>query len=129
MKKFLVFLVLIVGFIYWFKGFVQSGGFEKFLDSHPNQTINPAVEYYWGMMLNLANREQSAVYRLSSVVKKYPKSEYAPTAWIEYIGVLDNLGDRGRVLDESKKFLESDYSSHPRAVIIKKKVNYMEHGL
>jgi TolA-binding protein len=127
-KKLLIFVVLLAGLIYWFKGFVQSGNLEKYLDAHPNESINPSVEYYWGMMLNFADRKDSAVYRLSRVVSKYPKSKYAADAWIECILILDDMGNRSRVLEEAKSFMQSEYSNSPRAEVIKRKIAVIEHG-
>ena len=114
--------------IYWFKGFVQSGQFEKYIDTHPNGSLNPVVEYYWGMLLNFANHKESAVYRFSRVVEKYPKSEYAADAWVECIEVLDDMGDRNRVLEESKKFMQSEYANSSKADLIKRKIAVIEHG-
>jgi len=128
MTKFLISVIVIVILGFWVRDFVQSGQFEKYLDSHPNPEFNPQVEYYWGMGLSMSNRKQMAAYRLSRVVEKYPKSEYAPLAWAEYIQVLDDMGDRPKVLEEAKKFLESDYASHPKAEIIRKKLRLIEHG-
>jgi TolA-binding protein len=128
MKKLLIIIILIAGLIYLLGWFVQSGKFEQYLDAHPDNSINPQVEYYWGMMSSFADHKQSAVYRLLRVVAKYPKSQYASDAWIECILILDDMGDRPRVIEESKKFLKSEYASMPRAELIKRKLSVMEHG-
>ena len=128
MRKLMIFIIFVVLLAFWFKNFVQSGQLEKYFDTHPNPELNPVVEYYWGMLLNAANKDKSAAYRFHRVVEKYPKSEYAPRAWAEYIELLDNMGDRGKVLEESKKFLESEYASSPKAEIIKRKIGIIEHG-
>ena len=128
MKKLLIFIVLLAGLIYWFKGYVKSGNLEKYLDAHPSESINPSVEYYWGMMLNFADHKDSAVYRLSRVVSRYPQSSYAGDAWIECILILDDMGNRPRVLEEAKSFLQSEYSNNPRAEVIRRKIAVIEHG-
>lgn len=129
MKKLIVFIVVIGALVFWFKNCVQSGNFEKYLDAHPAPALNSTVEYYWGMLLNMADRKQSAAYRLHRVVEKYPKSEYAPLAWVEYIDILDDMGNRARTIEESKKFLQSEYSDHPKAEMIRKKLKYFEQGI
>jgi hypothetical protein len=128
MKKLLVILVLFAGLIYWFKGYVQSGGLEKFLDTHRNDSLNPAIEYYWGILLSLTDSKGSAVYRLSRVVSKYPKSSFAGDAWVECIEVIDDMGDRPRVVEEANRFMQSEYANNPRADIIKRKLAIIEHG-
>lgn len=128
MKKMVVVLAAAVLFGYWFKGFVQNGGLERYIDAHPGRASNPAVEYYWGMAMNIAGRQQSALHRLARVTEKYPKSEYAPVAWIEYIEIIDRSGDKKKVLEESKAFIASDYAEHPRAEIIKRRISVIEHG-
>ena len=129
MKGFFIFIALVGAFLYWSKGFVQSGQFQNFLDKHPNSTVNPTIEYYWGMTLAVASHRESASYRFQRIIAKYPKSEYAPLAWIEYIAVLDDMGDRGKMLEEARKFMQSDYATHPKAEIIRKKIAFAEHGL
>jgi len=129
MRKLLIFILIIVAAGLWFKQFVRSGGFDRYLDAHPNQALNPAVEYYWGMTLGLADRKESAAYRFTRVTEKYPKSDYAALAYIEYIETLDNMGDRARTIEECKKFLESDYANHPKAEIIRKKLKFFEQGM
>jgi hypothetical protein len=129
MKKYLVFVAVVVASIYLFRGIIQNGRLEKYLDAHPDNSLNPAVEYYWGMLLSFANHREGAVYRLSRVVSKYPKSAYAADAWTEYIGILDDMGYRNRVLEESKKFIQSEYSKSPKAELIKRKIAIIEHGI
>jgi len=129
MKKFFIFVAVLTALVYWFKGFVQSGRLEKYIDTHPNVSLNAPFEYYWGMLLNFSNHKESAVYRLSRVTEKYPESEYATFAWVEYIEVLDGMGQRNRVLEESKKFMLSSSSSTPKAEIIKRKIAVIERGI
>lgn len=129
MKKFVIFMAIAVALIYSFKWFVQSGQFEKFLDANPNNSLNPCVEYCWGMLLNLADHKDSALYRLSRVVSKYPKSTFAPDAWSEKIEILDDMGLKNRVMEEAKSFMQSDYASTPKAEVIKRKISIIEHGL
>lgn len=77
MRKLMIFVTIVVLLGFWCKNFVQSGQFERFLDAHPNTAINPVIEYYWGMLLELASHDKGAAYRLYRVKEKYPKSEYA----------------------------------------------------
>jgi TolA-binding protein len=127
MKK--IFIVLIVGVLVgmWLKNFVSSGQLDKYLDTHPNDSVNAPVEYYWGMLLQLCNHEQSAKYRLARVMAKYPKTDYAPRAMFDYVDLLDTEGDRNGVLEQGQKFLEQ-YPEHSQAEIIRKKISIIEHG-
>jgi hypothetical protein len=128
MRKFVIFVVFVAALAFWFKSFIQSGQLDRYLDANPNPSVNPAVEYYWGMILDFANHKQSAVYRFSRVAAKYPKSEYAPLAWAESIETLDDMNDRKRVIEESEKFINSQYASHPKAEKIRRKLMFIQHG-
>jgi len=63
-RKVIITLAVIIAFGYWFKDFMRSdnGKFIKFMNTHPNQTINPRVEYIWATLLDLANKRASAKY-------------------------------------------------------------------
>jgi outer membrane protein assembly factor BamD (BamD/ComL family) len=104
----------------------RNGAFERFLDTHPHPQRNAAIEYYWGILVGLANHAQSAHYRLHRVVEKYPQTRYAPLAWAELIDRLFDEGKRPQVLEESAKFL-SQYPDHFKAEIIKKRVYYIQN--
>jgi outer membrane protein assembly factor BamD (BamD/ComL family) len=105
---------------------VRSGRLERFLDAHPQASRNAAIEYYWGVLAGLANRELAAEYRFLRVMEKYPETTYAPLAWAERIDLLFDRGNRPLVLQESTQFLEK-YSSHPKADIIRKRVYYIQN--
>jgi len=124
MKKLLVFILVIAGIGYWFKSLVQSGAVERYLDAHPNPALNPQVEYYWGVLLDLANHSQSAMYRYHRVVDKYPRSSSAPLAWVASIELLD---DSRKALAESERFLAA-YPDHPKAELVRRKISIIKNG-
>lgn len=127
MRKFVLVCLILFGAGYLIKDFVVSGRFEKFMDTHPNEHINPAVDYYWAVLANLANRYTPAKYHALRVMEKYPDSPYAPKAWADIIDMLFDEENRPRVMEEGNKFLEK-YPDHPRAEIIRKRIIVLEHG-
>ena len=127
MRKFVLVCLIIFGAGYLVKDYVVSGRFERFMDTHPNASINPAIDYYWTVLASLADHRESAKYHAGRVLEKYPESSYAPKAWAERINVLYAEDKKNEVLDEGSKFLEK-YPDHPRAEIIRKRILFLQHG-
>lgn len=127
MRKFVLACILIFGAGYFVKDFVVSGKFERFMDTHPNARINPAVDYYWAVLANLSKHSAAVKYHAARVMEKYPDSPYAPRAWAEVINLLYDAGNKPAMLDEGNKFLEK-YPDHPAAEKIRKKVAFLDHG-
>ncbi|MHB9155313.1 MAG: tetratricopeptide repeat protein [Endomicrobiales bacterium] len=120
-------IILLAASAFWFRGFVQSGRFEQYLDGHPNPQVNSQVEYYWGITLALAGHRDSARYRFKRVCTNYPDAEYAPLAWAELITMDYEENARSAVIDEGGKFLKK-YPAHPKAEMIRKKVTFLQYG-
>lgn len=128
MKSFLIFILVVLLSVFTIKDFIKSGKLEKFLDNHPNPSINSAIEYYWGMALTLSGHKESAKYRFGRMVKIYPKSKYTPLAWEECITIFDEENNNSKILEEGNKFLEI-YPDHPKAQVIRKKMAVIQHGI
>lgn len=128
MKKFIIFCLIVFGSGAWFKNYVQSGKFEKFLDAHPKPEISAPLEYGWGMLLAVASRQRSAEYRFRRVVTKYDKTTYAPLAWAEIISMYYDKNRNADVMREGEKFLKK-YPTHPEAEGIRRKLEVMQHGI
>jgi hypothetical protein len=129
MQKYLIVAVILFGLGYWLNDFVRGGGLEKYLDEHPNPAFNSQLEYYWGRGLELAARTDSACYRYKRVFEKYPDTENAPLALDAYIELLDSRNtNRSLVLEYSKKFLEK-YPNHPKAELIKRKIEIIKQNM
>lgn len=125
MRKLFFITLLIVCTCVWFSDFIESGRFEKYLDSHPNPDLNSQIEYYWAFILNKANHKVSAKYRYERVISKYPQTEIVPSAWIDLIEVLNDLGKRREAINECRRFLEK-YESHPKAALVRIRITFLE---
>jgi TolA-binding protein len=126
MRKLLIFLVIVMVFGLWFRDYVRSGRFDRSLDQLPYPAVKAPFEYYLGMVLSLANQDQSALNRFERVTEKYPKTEYAPLALAERINILDRTASHEQVLDESRKFVK-DFPDHPAAHRLRRKIEIIEN--
>lgn len=128
MKKFVIYCLIIFGSIALFKDYVQSGKFERFLDAHPTPQVSAPLEYWWGMLLDLASRPRSAEYRFRRVVAQYPATPYAPRAWAEIIGMYYDNNLNADVIREGELFLKK-YPTHREAAGIRRKIEVIQHGI
>jgi outer membrane protein assembly factor BamD (BamD/ComL family) len=127
MKKFLIFLVVVILAFVWAKDFVASGKFEKYLDEHSNEKIVPQVEYSWGILLALGSRYEAAIKKYNKVIEKYPKSDLAPLAMAAINDAFYELEQNSNVLAQGKIFLEK-YPTHYKAEIIRRRMQFIQHG-
>ncbi|HBU69075.1 MAG TPA: hypothetical protein DEE98_01685 [Elusimicrobia bacterium] len=128
MKGIFAFIFAVIILFFSAVWFAKSGHLQAFLDSHPNTVVNPQLEYYWAVGLELSGREDSAVRRYARVLEKYPDSEYAPLAWFASIDYFDSMGNRPMVTEEGQKFLDK-YPDHPKSELIRKKLEYIKGTL
>jgi hypothetical protein len=127
-KKIVIALCVIGALVYYAKGFVQSGQLERYLDTYANPAMNAKIEYYWGMLLEFANHDRSALYRLERVTKKYADLPEGSDAWAAYIQLLDSTGSRAAALQQAQLFLEK-FPNHAKAEVIRKKISFYTHGM
>lgn len=127
MRKFIIFIVCVAAFIFWFTGYIKSGQFEHYLDSHPNPRVNSKIEYYWALMLNMADYKKSAIYRYQRVVTKYPEDEAAPLALAAISGIFYEDGDNNATIEVCEKFLEK-YPEHKKSSLIRRRIEFIKNN-
>lgn len=127
MRKFVLFVSIVVLIFLLLKSFVQSGRFEKYLDKHPNTELNSRIEYFWGVGLRLMGRGKPAEYRLRRAMERYPDREYGGYAWLQLIELYDDTGPISRVKEEIQKFLEKNPDS-PESQRLKKRLDVILYG-
>lgn len=127
MKKLLLFAIVALAAAGWMSGAVRDGRFDRFMERHHRQELGAACYYYAGMLYTLVNRSDEAKDNFNHVLLRYPKTSYAPRAWIEKIDILSDEGDNGRIVEESNKFLEQ-YPEHSGAAVIRRKIHLIEQG-
>lgn len=127
MKKLAVFILVILGALIWFNSFARTGKLEAYLDAHPNASLNSRIEYYLALLTDIANKNASAENRYRRIIAVYPDTGITASAWSNMIELIDKRNDRNLVLQESTKFLEK-YPDDPKAEIIRRKVEVIQHG-
>ena len=127
MKKFFIFILVVAVIFVLAKNFVTSGQFQVFLDEHPNETIVPAVEYDWGLLLAVADRNESAIAKYKKVIEKYPKTDYAASAMAAINDALYEMNQNARCFEQGQAFLEK-YPKHDKAEVIRRRMQFIQHG-
>jgi TolA-binding protein len=127
MKKFLIFILVVALVVVWANNFVRSGGFEKFLDEHPNEAIVAPLEYCWGLLFALSSRHESAITKYEKVIKQYPKSTWAEAAMAAINGSLYELNQNAKCFNQGKAFL-AKYPKSDRAEIVRRRMQFIAHG-
>lgn len=127
MKKLIVIVLVFAGFLYWFNDFSRTGKLEKYLDAHPNASLNSRIEYCLAVLTDIANKNESAEIRYRRIITIYPDTSITPSAWVKMIELIDKRNDRNLVLLESAGFLEK-YPNDQGAAIIRRKVEVIKHG-
>jgi TolA-binding protein len=98
MKKFILILLIIVGFFMWLNNFVTEGKLLVFLDEHPHSVWTPRCLYFIGNIYFLCNSHENAIMYFYRIVDKYPETERVID--IEYM--------MGRSYEEMRKYKEAE---------------------
>lgn len=94
--------------------------FKEIITRHPDHELMPAVKYYYGKNIAIgfgSQRNDEAMKIFEEVVRKYPKSDFAPRARIEKANWFRHLSERDpEKLKEAISIYESIVSRYPKSV-------------
>ena len=128
MKVFLIVAAVVLGTGFWLNGFISGGGFDRYLEDNFNPSFNAKVQYYIGAGMDLAAHTESAMQKYQKVYVQYSETETAPLALFSYIKLLEEQGKTGFVLKAGEIFL-ARYPDHPKAELVKRKMEIIKHGM
>jgi len=120
MRRFIIFLIICIGFFAWFCHFFNSGKLQKYLDEHPNPSWGVRVQYYMGQFFYFRKERKKAIECAEKVLKVYPKSSCVPKALFLKAKSLHELGKRAEAIKAYKKYFET-YPNFSKAKLAKKR--------
>ena len=113
MKKFFIFIILVVTFIIWFDDWTSSGKMDAFLEQHENSDITPRVLFLIGEACYMVQETKAASQYYRWAIDKYPEETFIPRVRFHLGRSYDELGDRGKAMEQyvvlKDSFSETDY--------------------
>ncbi|MDD5686829.1 MAG: tetratricopeptide repeat protein [Elusimicrobia bacterium] len=120
MRKFVLFVLIVIGIIYWATDFVKTGKLQKFIDDNSGENWAPTAQFYLGNIYQTASKYEKAEFCFNHLVEKYPKSKYKVDS-LYLIGIIYEDTKRfGQARDMYKKILE-EYPDYPDIYRVKTK--------
>lgn len=82
MKKFIIFVAIVVGGIFWLKDWITSGKMDQFIAQHKDPKITPQILCGISEVYFLAQEPKSAIRYYKWIVDEYP--DYTSIAKIRW---------------------------------------------
>lgn len=103
---------------------ISTGKLDEFIDTHPEYTWGPGVEYYIGFFQDFFGNADKSIERFRRVVQKYPGTKYGPAAQYKIATIFDNRGNNRLTIEEYQKLLDL-FPDSPYAEDAKKRIAYL----
>lgn len=105
-KKFVLFVVLLVVGTIQFRNAMYNGRLVAFLDKAPDRKGTATVLYGMGCYFEIFNENRRAFEAYKRIMDRYPKCRYAEGAQFGKGLMLERLGDFPGAVVEYRKFVE-----------------------
>ncbi len=117
MKKFIIFIVIVIGGMVWLKDWITSGKMDAYLAAHPNPKVTPHILFGLGEFYFVAQEHKPAAYYYKWILDSYPKHPRRDRIHWQLGRSYEEIGKRGEAM-EQYTILMSSYG----------KTNYGELG-
>jgi hypothetical protein len=123
-KPVLIFFAIVIGAGVGFYTVLQNGSLLRFLDSHPQPKVVPAVEFYIAEGFYIWNELQDSATYYQRIAERYPNSSYADDAFFGYLQSLDDMNTPHWKLFEGYTSYVERFPNGNHLEIAKKRVDY-----
>ena len=113
-KRFLIFLVLLIALMIWFEDWSSSGRMDAFIQEHSDPKITPNLLFFIGESCYTAQDSKGAGHYYRWLVESYPDFEYIARVRYHLALSCEDNGDRGRAMEQyvilKDSFTGTDYA-------------------
>jgi TolA-binding protein len=125
MRRTLLYFLVLVLSVLWFKDFVASGRFVAHLDAHPNRRGTATCLFYMARMHEIMSNDAKSLPLYKRVADRYPKSRYGMDAQYGVAVAHEHLKQYAQAMEEYAKFLEL-YPKSPYAVSVRNNLEILK---
>ena len=97
MKKFLIFVVVVIAIFYWATDFVKTGKLQKYIDDNSDKPWAPKVQYRLGEIYQTASKHSNAELCYNRLLEKYTSSQIT----------VDAMYNLGAIYEDTKRFSQA----------------------
>jgi len=97
MKKFVIFVLIVIAIFYWASDFVKTGKLQKFIDDNSDKSWAPKVQYQLGEIYRTASKYDDAELCYNRVLEKYTSSQIT----------VDSMYNLGTIYEDTKRFSQA----------------------
>ncbi len=116
MKKFVIFVVMVIAIFYWAADFVKTGKLQKFIDDNSDKSWAPKVQYQLGEIYRTASKYDKAELCYNRVLEKHTSSQFTTDAMYNLGVIYEDTKRFGQAKETYKKIIDE----HPNYENIKK---------
>jgi|SRR3989339_738604 len=94
MKKFAIFVIIVIAVFYWAADFVKTGKLQKFIDDNSDKSWAPKVQYRLGEIYQTSSKYDNAEFCYNRLLEKYTSSQIT----------VDAMYNLGTIYEDTKRF-------------------------
>lgn len=110
MKKFIIFVVIVIGGMIWLKDWITSGKMDAYIAAHPDPKVTPQVLLGLGEFYFTVQDHKSAAYYYRWILDSYPKTPRKARVHWQLGRSYEEIGKRGEAI-EQYAILKDSYSA------------------
>ena len=100
MKSFLIFLVILVALMLWFRDWVSTGKMDAFIRQHESEGVTPVLLLGWGEACKTAKSPEAASRYYRWLVDKYPEKKFIPKVRFHLAESYEELKDKKAAMEQ-----------------------------
>ena len=120
MKRFFIFVFLLIAVMIWFEDWSSSGRMDAFIQTHSSPGVTPNLLFFLGETFFTFQDTKGASHYFRWLVENYPEYPHAARARYHLGQSYQENGDKGRAT-EQYIILKDSFTATPYGVMAKKK--------
>lgn len=126
LKKFLIFVLVIIGIFYWADNFVKTGKLQDYIDKNSDKPWAPKVQFYLGSIYQTASDYENAEFCFNRILEKYPESEYGFKSMYQIGDIYAETRRRQQAIEIFKKIMVK-YPQHEKIPVIENRISILSN--
>lgn len=125
MKKFILFLAILVILVYiFYTKIYEPGKFNTFLERYPDSITAQMIEYYLGITLSMLGKSDSAIFRFQRVINNYNLEKLKSASYYHIAQIYEDKKDMSQAI-KFYKLAAQKYPNDYYGDLAKKRYEYL----
>ncbi|MBN1383565.1 MAG: tetratricopeptide repeat protein [Elusimicrobia bacterium] len=124
MRKFLIFVLIVLGIFYWASNFIKTGKLQDYIDKNSDKSWAPKLQFNLGKIYKTASNYEHAELCFKRISEKYPESEYNVEAMYQLGLVYAETQRRHQAIEVLKRIVQ-EYPEYEEIKRVKNRLDVL----